>query len=103
MAKIPFILQLTERTWYGMMTAGNVRRPPGVIPSAYWATVTHHATTQALVREAFADVHMGSHLVGTAHRADIRRLRELGDEKAATLGRTGASMGACRCICLVIS
>src|ERR1700733_8682337 len=37
-----------------------VRR--GEIPGAYWATLTHPATTQALVREAFGEVHMLSHL-----------------------------------------
>lgn len=55
----------------------------GDIPGAYWATLTHHLTCQALVREAFGEVHMLSHLVGAANRADIRRLRELEEEKAA--------------------
>src|SRR3954454_14613328 len=40
----------------------------GDIPSAYWATLTHPLTTQALVREAFGEVHMLSHLVGAANR-----------------------------------
>src|SRR4051812_22580094 len=43
-----------------------VRR--GEIPGAYWATLTHAQTTQALVREAFGEVHMLSHLVGAANR-----------------------------------
>ena len=55
----------------------------GEIPSAYWATLTHPAATQAIVREAFGDVHMLSHLVGSANRADIRRLCQLEAEKAA--------------------
>jgi len=58
-----------------------VRR--GEIPGAYWATLTHPLTTQALVREAFGEVHMLSHLVGSANRADIRRLCVLEAEKAA--------------------
>ena len=58
-----------------------VRR--GDIPGAYWATLTHPAATQPLVREAFGEVHMLSHLVGAANRADIRRLRVLEDDKAA--------------------
>jgi Uncharacterized protein conserved in bacteria (DUF2325) len=49
----------------------------GEIPGAYWVTLTHPATTAALIREAFGEVHMLSHLVGAANRADIRRLREL--------------------------
>lgn len=52
-----------------------VRR--GEIPGAYWATLTHPTATQALIRDAFGEVHMLSHLVGAANRADIRRLCEL--------------------------
>jgi hypothetical protein len=54
----------------------------GDIPGAYWAALTHPATNEALVREIFAEVHMLSHLVGAASRADIRRLRQLEEEKA---------------------
>jgi hypothetical protein len=55
----------------------------GDIPGAYWATLTHPDTSQALVRAAFGDVHMLSHLVGSDNRADIRRLCVLEAEKAA--------------------
>jgi hypothetical protein len=53
----------------------------GDIPGAYWAALTHPAINEALVREIFAEVHMLSHLVGAANRADIRRLRQLEEEK----------------------
>jgi hypothetical protein len=69
-----------------------VRR--GDIPGAYWATLTHHATTQDLVREAFGEVHMLSHLVGSANRADIRRLRELEAEKAGLEDRLARQQAA---------
>ncbi|WP_156921902.1 DUF2325 domain-containing protein [Azorhizobium doebereinerae] len=49
----------------------------GDIPGAYWAVLTHPLTDRALVREAFGEVHMLSHLVGMSNRADIARLREL--------------------------
>ena len=55
----------------------------GDIPGAYWATLTHPRTDQAIIREAFGDVHMLSHLIGSANRADIRRLCTLEAEKAA--------------------
>jgi uncharacterized protein DUF2325 len=55
----------------------------GDIPGGYWALMTHPRTTDDLVRRAFGDVHMLSHLVGAANRADIQRLRLLEDEKAA--------------------
>jgi septal ring factor EnvC (AmiA/AmiB activator) len=54
----------------------------GEIPGAYWAALSHPATNDGLLREIFADVHMLSHLVGAANRADIRRLRQLEDENA---------------------
>jgi hypothetical protein len=49
----------------------------GDIPDAYWAALMHPATTQDIVSRIFAGVHMLSHVVGTANRADIRRLRQL--------------------------
>jgi hypothetical protein len=49
----------------------------GDIPGAFWAALTHPVTTAELVRQVFGDVHMLSHLVGAANRADIRRLRQL--------------------------
>jgi hypothetical protein len=63
----------------------SVRR--GEIPGAYWATLTHPATTQALIKDAFGEVHMLSHLVGAANRADIRRLCELEAENAELRAR----------------
>ena len=39
--------------------------------------MTHPAANDALVREIFGEVHMLSHLVGAANRADIRRLADL--------------------------
>ena len=62
-----------------------VRR--GEIPSAYWATLTHPLTSPAIVREAFGDVHMLSHMVGSANRADLKRLCALENEKAALEAR----------------
>jgi hypothetical protein len=55
----------------------------GDIPGAYWAVLTHPAATDKLVKRVFGDVHMLSHLVGAANRADIRRLKLLEQEKAS--------------------
>jgi hypothetical protein len=55
----------------------------GNIPGAYWAVLTHQLTTEDVVKRVFGDVHMLSHLVGAANRADIRRLRELQQDNAA--------------------
>jgi hypothetical protein len=69
-------------------TAADLRRlwdaavQRGDIPGAYWAVLTHPAATDALVRHVFGEVHMLSHLVGAANRADIRRLSQLEAERS---------------------
>ncbi len=55
----------------------------GDIPGAYWAVLSHPAATDAVMRRVFGDVHMLSHMVGAANRADIRRLRQLEEDNAA--------------------
>jgi Uncharacterized protein conserved in bacteria (DUF2325) len=69
-------------TWKGAVQRGD-------IPGAYWAALSHPATSDPLLREIFADVHMLSHLVGAANRADIRRLRQLGDANAELEAKVG--------------
>jgi N-acetylglutamate synthase-like GNAT family acetyltransferase len=49
----------------------------GAIPGAYWALMSHRHVTPELRQRAFGEVHMLSHLVGAANRADIRRLAAL--------------------------
>jgi hypothetical protein len=44
--------------------------------------LTHPLSGPALVKRAFGEVHMLSHLVGAAGRADIRRLRQIEEENA---------------------
>lgn len=55
----------------------------GEIPGVYWAVLSHPAATETIMRRAFGDVHMLSHMMGAANRADLRRLRELEDQNAA--------------------
>ena len=62
-------------------------RRAGEIPGAYWAVLTHPDVGHAGLRQAFGDVHMLSHLVGAANRADIRRLASLEEENAALLAK----------------
>jgi hypothetical protein len=54
----------------------------GDIPGGYWAVLTHPLAGHELVREVFGYVHMLSHLVGAANRADIRRLQQLEAQNA---------------------
>jgi hypothetical protein len=68
----------------------------GEIPGAYWATLTHPAATHAIVRDAFGEVHMLSHLVGAANRADIRRLCQLEADNAELRTRLERQQAALR-------
>jgi hypothetical protein len=54
----------------------------GDVPPAYWAVMTHPVATLEIRQLAFGDVHMLSHLVGAANRADIRRLVALEEDNA---------------------
>jgi hypothetical protein len=54
----------------------------GNIPGGYWAVLTHPAADRPLVEEAFGQVHMLSHMVGSSNRIDIVRLRTLERELA---------------------
>jgi hypothetical protein len=62
----------------------------GDIPGAYWAVLSHPAATDAIMRKAFGDVHMLSHMVGAANRADIRRLCQLEEQNAALSAKAEA-------------
>lgn len=49
----------------------------GDIAGPYWALMSHPASSPDLIREIFGEVHMLSHLVGSASRLDIARLTRL--------------------------
>ncbi len=66
----------------------------GEIPGGYWATLTHPAATRAMISDAFGEVHMLSHLVGAANRADIRRLCQLEEENAELRARLDKQQAA---------
>ena len=54
----------------------------GDIPGAYWAVLTHPLCEQGLARHAFGDVHMFSHLLGSASQVALQKLRRLENERA---------------------
>jgi hypothetical protein len=69
----------------------------GQIEGAYWAIATHPAVSEAFFTRVFGDVHMLSHLVGSANRADIKRLVRLESqvsELSSVLESTKAAMRA---------
>lgn len=61
----------------------NAALASGDVAGAYWATMTHPDVSIEVRQKAFGDVHMLSHLVGAANRADIRRLVALEAENDA--------------------
>jgi hypothetical protein len=62
----------------------------GDVPGAYWALMTHPESTFLLRSQAFGEVHMLSHLVGAANRADIRRVAALEEETTRLREANGA-------------
>jgi hypothetical protein len=52
------------------------------IAGAYWALLTHPASSRVLIEPAFGEVHMMSHLLGATNRAELHRLRALEQEVA---------------------
>lgn len=60
----------------------------GDIAGPYWALMSHPGTSPALMREIFGEVHMLSHLVGSASRLDIARLTQLEKELEQERERT---------------
>jgi hypothetical protein len=65
----------------------------GDVPPAYWAVMTHPYATIDVRQAAFGEVHMLSHLVGAANRADIRRLVALEEENAALRDKVDHQQG----------
>lgn len=49
----------------------------GRVPGAYWAAISHRLMDERSGQLIFGDVHMLSHMVGAANRADLKRLTEL--------------------------
>jgi len=62
--------QEVRRHWKEALDSGN-------IPGAYWAVMTHPLSSQALLAEAFGEVHMLSHINGSSGRGNIQRVHYL--------------------------
>lgn len=65
-----------ERLWHEAVERGEVA-------GACWAVMSHPATTEDLRNLVFGEVHMLSHQIGAAARADLRRIHGLERDKAA--------------------
>ncbi len=64
-----------RRLWREHAEAGNV-------PGAFWALMSHPEAPENLLREVYGEVHMLSHRVGAAHRADLARQAALEERLA---------------------
>lgn len=58
------------------------RAEAGDVPGPFWALVSHPAASERLLREIYGEVHMLSHRVGAANRADLAKLSRLEDRLA---------------------
>ncbi|WP_243438228.1 DUF2325 domain-containing protein [Fundidesulfovibrio soli] len=66
----------------------------GDIPGPFWAVLSHPGLGAGLRAKVFGDVHMLSHLMGAANRADIKRVSALErrlDELGQALSRVQAA------------
>lgn len=62
-----------EQQWQSALDSGEIAGP-------FWALMTHPDAGQQLVRRAYEDVHMLSHLQGASNRADLQQLTRLKGE-----------------------
>ena len=60
------------------------RADAGDVPGPFWALMSHPTATSELLRDVYGEVHMLSHRVGAANRADLARLSRLEDKLAET-------------------
>lgn len=68
----------------------------GEVAGTLWALMSHPAATIELQTTVFGEVHMLSHQVGAASRADLRRLKALETEKAALEDKVARQQGRLR-------
>ncbi|MDO8607409.1 MAG: DUF2325 domain-containing protein [Phaeospirillum sp.] len=68
----------------------------GEVAAACWAVLSHPDATDALRNLVFGDIHMLSHQVGAASRADLRRVHALEREKAELEARIARQQGRLR-------
>jgi len=59
--------QALEALWRNCLKGGDV-------PGPFWALMSHPAVGDAALNRAFGEIHMLSHLMGSANRADLKRL-----------------------------
>ncbi|MDD5328519.1 MAG: DUF2325 domain-containing protein [Sulfuricella sp.] len=59
----------------------------GEIAAALWAVMSHGRASDKLMHVAYEEVHMISHQVGTASRADLRKLARLAEDNADLAAR----------------
>lgn len=74
----------------GILSLWRTALAQGEVAAALWAVMSHGRTTEKLAHIAYEDVHMLSHQVGAASRADLRknaRLALANDEMTARLAR----------------
>lgn len=78
-----------EAMWAEALAEGN-------IPGPFWAVLTHPEAGPGFINRVFGEIHMLSHMVGAANRADIRRLSRLETDLGAERERVDQLKGTLR-------
>lgn len=65
--------QLCQR-WQKVLKSGDVI-------STFWALITHPKAEPEIIKNAYGDIHMMSHLSGAGNRADLKQLKHLQSER----------------------
>ena len=55
------------------------RADAGDVPGPFWALMCHPTASDSLLRDVYGEIHMLSHRVGAANRADLSKLSRLED------------------------
>jgi ElaB/YqjD/DUF883 family membrane-anchored ribosome-binding protein len=63
-----------RKQWKSVLRSGDVI-------STFWALITHPNANPEIIKDAYGDIHMMSHLSGAGNRADIKQLKLLQSER----------------------
>ncbi len=69
----------------GLLEYWGTKYKSGDVPGPFWAALTHPLADDEVKQVVYGDVHMLSHMVGAANRADLKRLADLEDANRSVM------------------